>query len=422
MRKTSTCICKAAFAVSASLAVFLACSGGEIERPDVVNPIYPETEPEGEEGSIAKADLKSSITFSAWTGDKSLSRPFASGDEAHSVRIPSVVTAADGSLLVFCEGRHDSWRDKSYTDILVKRSTDNGRTWSEAQNLTGSANGGNYAFMDPVPVVSAEGDIFLFCCRWIKNNSVATNNRAFMLKSTDNGLTWSSPADVTDQIIVSGYYSAGFGPGSGICISKGKYAGRMILPSRQYDGSSSKGFCIYSDDNGLTWKTSSEARAGESQIAEAGEDNLTLNIRSGSDRYSSFSTNGGLTWTNAARDSGLPSLSGGCHSGVFGTGDGTVFWCGPAGTSSSSSHDNRYALTIYRSITEAKTWTMNELLYPNASGYTDMTLASDGDLVIVFESGPEQGFIKASDRPDEWMCIDIIIIPDTVSDKGYWFE
>lgn len=403
-------------------AAVVSCSGKEIQRPDVVNPIYPVTEPEGTEGTIAEESLETSISYRGWSGDKSLSRPFASGTEANSVRIPSVVTAADGSLLVFCEARHNSWRDKSYTDIVVRRSTDNGKTWSAVQNLTGSANGGNYAFMDPVPVVAGNGEIFLFCCRWLKDNSDASNNRAFRLSSSDNGVTWSAPEDVTGEVIVPGCFSAGFGPGSGTRISGGQHAGRMILPSRQYDGSSSKGICIYSDDNGKTWNTSSEVRAGESQIADAGDGSLVMNIRAGSDRYASFSGDGGATWSSASKVADLPSLSGGCHSGVFGTGDGTVFWCGPAGTSSTADNDNRYALTLYRSITGAETWTMKHCLYDLASGYADMTSASDGRLVIVFESGPEKGFTRASgNRPAEWMCIDVIMIPGTVSDKGYWF-
>ena len=62
---------------------------------------------------------------------------FSAGDDnVNSYRIPSLLTAKDGSLLVFCEARRESWKDKSRTDIVVKRSTDNGRTWSAMQDLT----------------------------------------------------------------------------------------------------------------------------------------------------------------------------------------------------------------------------------------------------------------------------------------------
>lgn len=250
-----------------------ACADDEIKRPDVTAPLMPELGPEGTEGTISLSQIESSTPFTAGTG-------------ANSYRIPSIVTAGDGSLLVFCEARHESWMDKSHTDIVVRRSTDNGKSWSEAVNLTASANGGEYAFMDPTPVADTEtGKIFLFCCRWVKSDADATKTRAFRIVSTDNGATWGAPEDVTATVIREGYYSSGFGPGSGIRISRGKYAGRLIFPSRQYDGTSSSGVAVYSDDHGATWKIGSEVLGGECQIAEAGENSLTINVRKGSDRY-----------------------------------------------------------------------------------------------------------------------------------------
>ena len=62
---------------------------------------------------------------------------FSAGDDnVNSYRIPSLLTTKDGTLLVFCEARRDSWRDKSRTDIVVKRSEDTGKTWSVMQDLT----------------------------------------------------------------------------------------------------------------------------------------------------------------------------------------------------------------------------------------------------------------------------------------------
>lgn len=86
---------------------------------------------------------------------------FTAGDDnVNSYRIPSLLTAKDGTLLVFCEARRDSWRDKSRTDIVVKRSEDIGKTWSIMQDLTQGTTG---AYMDPTPVLdSITGRIFLF--------------------------------------------------------------------------------------------------------------------------------------------------------------------------------------------------------------------------------------------------------------------
>jgi len=72
----------------------------------------------GEIGTIMMSDVKQITVFNS--GD----------DGVNTYRIPSIVTAKDGSLLVFAEARYTSWQDKSYTDVVVKRSTDGGLTWS----------------------------------------------------------------------------------------------------------------------------------------------------------------------------------------------------------------------------------------------------------------------------------------------------
>lgn len=388
-----------------------ACGDDEIQRPEVTAPLMPDLGPEATEGTISLSQIETSTPFTAGTG-------------ANSYRIPSIVTAGDGSLLVFCEARHESWMDKSHTDIVVRRSTDNGQTWSEAVNLTASANGGGYAFMDPTPVVdSGTGKIFLFCCRWVKSDADATKTRAFRIVSTDNGKNWGAPEDVTEQVIRTGYFSSGFGPGSGIRISQGKYAGRLVFASRQYDGSSSTGVAVYSDDHGATWKIGSEVLGGECQIAESGENRLTINIRKGADRYSATSKDGGQSWSSAIKDAGLPSFTSGCHASVLGVGGNMVLYCGPKGGTQTSSNDNRSELMLYRSATSAEGWTRSQLLYELASGYSDMTQLPDGRVAIVFEAGPEKGFTRQSgNRPAGWMRLDVLVLPTEVTDYGYWFE
>ena len=112
----------------------------EIQRPEVIEPLMPDKGPEGTGGSIGSAEITQTVVFQAGAGQEVL-------------RLPSVVTAKDGSVIVFAEDRHRSWRDKSYTDVVCKRSTDNGVTWSAAVSITGQLNQGGFAFMDPTPVV-----------------------------------------------------------------------------------------------------------------------------------------------------------------------------------------------------------------------------------------------------------------------------
>jgi len=47
----------------------------------------------------------------------------------HAYRIPSLVVAPNGDLLVFCEARKDSLDEDGDIDLVQARSTDGGKTW-----------------------------------------------------------------------------------------------------------------------------------------------------------------------------------------------------------------------------------------------------------------------------------------------------
>lgn len=399
------------FSLVFSCTNLLAACDGDIKRPDITDPLMPDRGPEGTAGNIGSATVKQTTVFNSGAGNEVF-------------RIPSMVTANDGSVIVFAEHRYSSWRDKSYTDVVCKRTVDGGAHWSSMVNITGSVNGGDYAFMDPTPVVDKEtGKIFLFFTRWLKgsDNSGAVNNRAFMSCSSDNGATWSTPVDISDQILASGMTSSGFGPGHGIMIEEGKFAGRLVVITRQYNGSVNVGYSIWSDDHGTTWNCGTETTGGEAQIAEAGLNRLYMNIRKGSSRYTCTSIDGGKSWSTPVADGALPEVEGGCEASVLGVGDEMVFYCGPESGSASSGHDNRYALKLFRSAVGGNSWSRSYVLYEMASGYSDMTILNDGSLAIIFEAGSEKGFIKQANRPAGWMRLDFLVLPKEVTDYDYWF-
>jgi len=394
----------------AGVSTMTACEE-EITRPKVTEPLMPDRGAEGTAGSIGSAEVTQLAVFNAGAGNEVF-------------RIPSIVTASDGSVIIFAEHRHNSWYDKSFTDVVCKRSTDGGKTWSVATSITGLINDGGYAFMDPTPVLDRKtGKIFLFCTRWIKGsgNDGAGNNLAFMSVSSDNGATWSKPEDVSSRILAPGMTSSGFGPGHGIMIEEGKYAGRLVVITRQYNGKSNVGYAIYSDDNGNTWQCGNETTGGEAQIAEAGENRLYMNIRKGASRYTATSLDGGKSWSTAMADGALPVVDGGCEASILGVGDNIVFYCGPASGPASSGHDNRYALKLFRSAVGGSAWSRSQVVYDMASCYSDMTVLEDGRLAIVFEAGPEKGFVKQANRPPGWMRLDILILPKEITDYDYWF-
>lgn len=345
---------------------------------------------------------------------------FNAGDDGvNSYRIPSVAVAPDGSILVFCEARRLSWQDKSRTDVVMKRSTDGGATWSEMVDLTKGTTG---AFMDPVPVVDeTTGEIILFASFWPENDHSGATNRMITVSSRDNGATWSEPEDVTGRVLPDGRYIYGFGPGAGLQMKGGKHAGRLIMPARISDSSHSSAHDVafYSDDHGATWKVGGNGTtSNEFQIAESPAGELVYNARDAGARYVARSSDGGETWSEAVVDSVLPGVSKGCQASVLGAGPRLLF-SGIQGIPETPDFDERASLALYTSHDGGVTWGKPEIVYPLGAGYSCLTRLADGSLGIVFEAADTRGFTRKSipdtmprQRPAGWMRIDFIPLGD----------
>ena len=133
---------------------------------------------------------------------------FVSGTEGYrSFRIPALIALPNGELLAFCEGRVNGANDYGNIDMVMKRSTDRGQTWSPLQVV---AEFGDLQLGNPAPVVDLtdptfpQGRIFLFY-------NTGNNHESEILKghgikscwyktSIDNGATWSAPVDITVQV------------------------------------------------------------------------------------------------------------------------------------------------------------------------------------------------------------------------------
>ena len=351
---------------------------------------------------------------------------FNAGDDGiNSYRIPSLVTSKKGSLLLFCEARKISSTDKTPTDIAFKRSTDNGKTWSEIKII---AEAGNNAFMDPCALVDkVSGKIFLFTTLWPAGDHSTLSNTAWIVTSEDDGLTWSKPYNITKEIVAPGNYIAGFGPGSGLQMTGTKYENRLIIPTRQTDGKKSKDRAVYSDDHGKTWQVGAPAPdGGEYQIAESPKNTLIYNLRGPKGkRIVARSHDGGLSWGDSHIDFQLqsPVDYGGCQASVLGI-DSLLYYAGPAGGLGSDSTEDRQFFKIYRSWNGGEKCTNNYLLFNKAAGYSCITQLSDRGLAIVFETSDNNGFLKMTpgNRPPGWMRLDVIVLPKEVTWRGYWFQ
>ncbi|MER7763443.1 sialidase family protein [Streptomyces sp. NPDC097619] len=185
--------------------------------------------------------------------------PFKAQSDYYCTRIPALVTTREGVLLAFAEGRNRPARncaDVGENDLILKRSTDGGATWSALTVVVGA--GDQLAHGNPAPVVDAvTGRISLLYASSDWNRDSANPSRAGLPRtihvthSLDGGLTWSAGRPLP-QRKAPGWGWVSTGPGHGIQLSRGPQHGRLVVPGDHTSDNDSKGgaHLNYSDDGG----------------------------------------------------------------------------------------------------------------------------------------------------------------------------
>jgi sialidase-1 len=318
-------------------------------------------------------------------------------DGYHTFRIPSIVATLEGTLLAFCEGRMWSSADKSPTDMVLKRSLDNGETWTAMQVVV---KGVPDAIMDPCPVIDhTTGNIYLVYDRYpegFKLNDAGwglDSATAWVTHSTDNGQTWSAPRDITRTTKKRAWSQIAHGPGRGIQTR----SGRLVIPCNSYDPSGQqRSFAIYSDDHGQTWQLGRETgpKMSESQVVELSDGSLMLNMRSYRGRgcrAMAISEDGGETWSDPID---VPELIGPvCQASIIRyetvdeRGRGALLFSNPA------SHD-RTRMTVKLSADEGNTWPAVRLIYAGPAAYSCLAVLPDGAIGCLYERGEDSPYEK----------------------------
>lgn len=171
-------------------------------------------------------------------------------DGYHSYRIPSIVRSNAGTLIAFAEGRMSNNYDYGNINVVYKRSTDNGVSWSALGQVVGNGLG---TWGNPTAVVDrSNGRIWIFLS-WndADHNQSGTDGyqkidswgerKVYSSYSDDDSITWSTPVDRTTALLPSNYTWDAMGPGVGIQVGS-----RLIIPAT--------GRNIYSDDHGVSWQ------------------------------------------------------------------------------------------------------------------------------------------------------------------------
>lgn len=352
-------------------------------------------------------------------------------------RIPALVSAPNHDLLVFAEKRHDGIGDIGNHDLVLRRSSDRGRTWGREELIHDD---GERTCTDSTLCIDRErGRIFLFFLQ--------DKKRFAYFSSDDSGRIWRGPvvvhaavtrpewdrvglaegreiASTADPESANNSYAKrwalnwaqryGVGPGAGgVQLDQGPKKGRLLVPARHLEADAggkrvTVSHVIVSDDHGETWRLGPNvARHGnECRMVVLANGDVMMNMRNAnpadspdnSRRLVALSRDGGDTWPTVYRDDGLVSTSVHASLRVYdaptaGPADrGLVLFSNPASPIRQAAHPyGRYNLTVRWSRDQGQTWSAGRPVHAHPSSYSDLAILDDGTIGLIYERGPKGG-------------------------------
>lgn len=355
------------------------------------------------------------ITFVAFASAACAAEPefsdvFVAGKDRYvSIRIPAVVVTKRGVVLAFAEGRA-RFADQAQNDIILKRSSDGGKTWGPMQLI---ADDGENSLNNPTAVVEQKTGRALLMYQRIpshmkeRGKNIETGYegtniyRNLLTWSDDDGATWTKPLDITRTTKrPTRATTIASGPGIGIQLTRGPHQGRLIFPFNEGPFHQWNNFTVFSDDRGKTWKfgdnvpgafipdekLGQRSQINEVQMVELGDGSVRLNSRQYGGtklRKTSVSKDGGVTWSPVEDVPALRDPS--CNASILrysfddAKGRGRILFSGP----DSLKRENG---TIHVSLDDGATWPTQRVLWPGTFAYSVLTKMPDGTIGCLFET------------------------------------
>lgn len=344
---------------------------------------------------------------------------FESGQDGYGLyRIPGIVVTSQGTVLAYCEARKSGKSDWGHIDIVLRRSTDGGQSWSPMKKLveldgkftrnpTAAAQGlgkeGELTINNPVAIADPRPGVvhFLYCVEY---------NRLFYRRSNDDGLTFSPPVELTAAIEkLRGSYDwqcFAVGPGHGLRLASGRLIAAVWLSTGKGGHAHRPSIVttIFSDDDGQHWQlgdtianeTKPLVNPSESVLVELADGRVQINIRSESPEHRravATSPDGSTKWTEPKFQEEL--LEPICMANIVrwttakDGGKNRIVFSNPhnldrAGAKPGQGRE-RKNLSLQLSYDEGATWTVNKTLEAGPSGYSDLAIANDGQLLCFYE-------------------------------------
>lgn len=355
---------------------------------------------------------------------------FKAGEDGYKQQhIPGVVVTAQGTVLAWCEARQKGG-DWDAIDVLLRRSTDDGKTWSAAQKVSDvpgpktknpvalrmkNVDPKDVTYNNPVLIADRDGTVhMLFCLEYM---------RCFYRRSTDDGVTWSAPVEITSAF--EGFRPAydwkvlATGPDHGIQLKNG----RLIVPVWLSTGTGgnahrpSVASVIYSDDAGKNWHAGEVAfpcteewiNPSETIALELADGRVLLNARNESKahrRLVSISNDGATGWSKPRFDEALVEPI--CMAGIVryslaaNGGKNRILFCNPnnltvaKGKETPGRNRDRKNMAVRLSYDEGRTWAVTKSVEPGWGAYSDIAVTPHGTILCFYGTGSKGGF--AGDR------------------------
>ena len=344
-------------------------------------------------------------------------------------RIPGIIVTAKGSILAYCEARVQGKSDWGTIDIQLRRSTDNGQSFSPPKviaNVPGEkvknpvalaqklGETTDVTYNNAVAFADRDGSVhLLFCLEYM---------RCFYIRSDDDGVSWSAPREITAAFDAFrpdyDWKVLATGPAHGIQLR----TGRLVVPVWLSTGTGGHAHrpsvtsTIYSDDHGQTWQrgeiavpnTSDWVNPNETVIVELSDGRVMLNVRSESKTHRRLivsSPNGATGWSTPRFDDALlePICMGSIvrYSTESNGGKNRLLFANPHnldrrdGKANPGGSRDRVNITVKLSYDEGQTWAASRALETGYSAYSDLAVLADGTILCLYERGRNSDSVTA---------------------------
>ncbi|MEO6739806.1 MAG: sialidase family protein [Chthoniobacteraceae bacterium] len=355
---------------------------------------------------------------------------FTSGeDPAYKIyHIPGIVVTAKGTALAWCEARKRAAGVSDWDDIriLLRRSTDDGKTWSAPKSIADvpgpkeknpfalrmkNVDPKDVTYNNPVLIAGSDGTVhMLFCLEYM---------RCFYQRSDDDGMSWSAPVEIThafERFRKSYDWKVlATGPDHGIQIKNG----RLVVPVWLSTGTGGNAHrpsvtaTIYSDDKGHSWHAGEIAvpctdewiNPNETIAIELADGSVMLNVRSESKahrRLITVSKDGATGWSKPRFDNAL--LEPICMASIVrystgsAAGQNRILFSNPDnldradGKAEPGKNRDRKNVSVKLSYDEAQTWPVNKAIESGPSMYSDIAVTHNGTILCFYgRSGDGKG-------------------------------